>query len=216
MKADMVYHNSTMPELSDSLATIAQALGFLLALHPQHKMNQLKLVQLLWAADRLHLRQYGGTITESAYWATVNGPISTVALAVVEQNGHILTANEITSLQQSFTSDGTNISLCNRVDNDCLSDTAMEMLTKAYRLFGAKSVAELGQISRRYPEWSKFKAPFASGERTPQPIDKLDFFKNPRHSDKYFAMDSNILSDAKMIYLEDCELLAAVNNLDGA
>ena len=216
MKADMVYHDDEAPVLSEGLTTIAQALGVILSLRPHHKMDQLQAVQLLWAADRLHLRQYGGTITESAYWATVNGPISTVALAVVEQNGHILTANEITSLQQSFTSDDTNISLCNRVDNDCLSDTAMEVLTKAYRLFGTKSAAELGQISRRYPEWSKFKALFASGERTPQPIDKLDFFKNPRHSDKYFAMDSNILSDAKMIYLEDCELLAAVSNPDGA
>lgn len=216
MKADMVYHDDEAPVPSEGLSTIAQALGMLLSLHPHHKMDQLQAVQLLWAADRLHLRQYGSTITESAYWATTHGPVSMLTLAVAEQNSHILASDEIACLQQFFTSDGTNISLCDDVERDCICATAEEMLVRSYRLLGKASTVELSQISQRYPEWRKFKALFDSGERAPQPIDKLDFFRNPRGNDQYFALDPDMLSNARGIYLEDCELLAAVNNPDGA
>ena len=59
MKADMVYDN-TDAEPSEGLLTVAQALAYLLTLHPRRKMGQLQLVQLLWAADRRHMRHSPG------------------------------------------------------------------------------------------------------------------------------------------------------------
>ena len=214
MKADMVYDN-TDAEPSEGLLTVAQALAYLLTLHPRRKMGQLQLVQLLWAADRRHIRHYGGTISESDYVATINGPVSILALAIVEQNSHILAPRDIAYLRQFFTSDNRDIALSADMDDDCLSDLAKDMLSETYDLLGDKSATELSRLSRRYPEWIRFRALFASGSCTPRAIDKLDFFRNPTH-DKYFAEDDEILHGAREIFLEDCELLTAVNNLDGA
>ena len=213
MKADMVYGNAST-EPSEGLLTVAQALAYLLTLHHRHKMGQLQLVQLLWAADRRHIRHYGGTISESDYIAIINGPASILALAIVEQNSHILTPNDIACLRQFFTCDNRDIALSADMDDDCLSDLAKDTLSETYNLLGGKSATELGRLSRRYPEWIRFKALFASGNCTPRTIDKLDFFRNPTR-DKYFAEDDEILHGAREIFLEDCELLTAVNDPGG-
>lgn len=214
MKADMVYDN-TDAEPSEGLLTVAQALAYLLTLHPRRKMGQLQLVQLLWAADRRHIRHYGGTISESNYIATINGPVSILALAIVEQNSHILTPSDIAYLRQFFTCDNHDIALPADMDDDCLSDLAKDILAETYKLFGDKPAATLSRLSRRYPEWIRFKALFASGNCTPRAIDRLDFFRNPAR-DKYFVEDDEILHGAKEIFLEDCELLTAINDPGGA
>ena len=50
-----------------SLVKLVQALGYLLSLDDNKKMNRVKLIKLLWAADRFHMRRYGRTVSESRY-----------------------------------------------------------------------------------------------------------------------------------------------------
>ena len=61
--------------VSNEVVKITQSLGFLLSLDDNHRMNKLKLVKLIWAADRYHLRKYGRTVTDSEYFALPHGPV---------------------------------------------------------------------------------------------------------------------------------------------
>ena len=80
---------------SADLVKITQALGFLLNLDENHKMNRVKLIKLLWAADRLHMRRFGRTVTETEYYALPHGPVCSLALNIARLNNDWLTTDDI-------------------------------------------------------------------------------------------------------------------------
>ncbi|MBQ9180774.1 SocA family protein [Candidatus Saccharibacteria bacterium] len=73
-------------QASKNVIKVSQALGFLLSLDDNHKMDRVKLIKLLWAADRLHLRKYGRTISESDYYAMAHGPVCSLALDIAQMD----------------------------------------------------------------------------------------------------------------------------------
>ena len=186
---------------SADLVKITQALGFLLNLDENHKMNRVKLIKLLWAADRLHMRRFGRTVTETEYYALPHGPVCSLALNIARLNNDWLTTDDINYISEYFTKDDENTAMNKKPDEDYLSETDKQALIDAWELFKYKKVfALVDDISHRYPEWSKHEASFAQS-RSSILIDQEDFFKNPR-KDPYFEQDAERLATAQEVYNE--------------
>lgn len=189
---------------SKNVVKISQALGFLLSLDDNHKMDRVKLIKLLWAADRLHLRKYGRTISESDYYAMAHGPVCSLALdiAQMDKDGIALSDADKAYLEEYFTSDDKSTSMQKTISSDHLSESDKEVLKEAWEKFKDIDTFELSDdISHRYPEWDKFRKYFeANGGR--KSIDLEDFFENPDH-DEYFTEDKDRLEAAYGIYKDN-------------
>ena len=158
-------------QASRNVVKIAQALGFLLALDDNHKMERVKLIKLLWAADRFHLRKYGRTISDADdYYAMVHGPVCSLALDIAQMNKdkNALSDQDIAFLEEYFTANDIETSMQKEVGDDYLSETDKEALRKAWETFKDKEAFDLADnISHLYPEWSKHSEYFRrnSGRR---------------------------------------------------
>ena len=200
--------------VSNEVVKITQSLGFLLSLDDNLRMTELKLVKLIWAADRYHLRKYGRTVTDSEYFALPHGPVSSLTLDVIDNDEVALYAEDISFISEHITpweSDKNQIVLYNETEDDYLSETDKEALKFAWDTFGDKDPFELADnITHQYPEWSKFREHFdVNNERSRQSIDLNDFFENPSE-DAFFATDDSILAASKELYEQnkaDAELL---------
>ena len=190
---------------SETTIKVAQALGFLLSKDENHKMNRVKLVKLLWAADRLHLRKYGRTVSGTNYYAMAHGPVSSLALDIAQMNSEFaLSDNDTKYLEEYFVADNENTAFSKDPGTDYLSDTDKTALTEAWDKFGEMEPFELAdEISHKYPEWSKYKEHFKAGNSSRQDIDLADFFKNPPEKDLYFEEDETRLSAAKEVFEEE-------------
>lgn len=201
--------------VSDEVVKVTQSLGFLLSLDDNHRMNKLKLVKLVWAADRYHLRKYGRTVTDTEYFALPHGPVSSLTLDVIDNDEVALYSEDISFIAEHITpweNDKNEIVLYNGTDDDCLSETDKEALRFAWETFGDKDPFELADnITHQYPEWSKFHEHFdLNNERSRKQIDLNDFFENPARDD-YFSISSEVLSASREVYEQnksDAQLLS--------
>lgn len=200
--------------VSNEVVKITQSLGFLLSLDNNHRMNKVKLVKLVWAADRYHLRKYGRTVTDTEYSALPHGPVSSLTLDIINSNEIALYEEDVSFVAEHITpweNDKNQVVLYNETEDDYLSDSDKEALKFAWDTFGDKDPFELADdITHQYPEWSKFREHFdINNERSSRPIDLDDFFKNPSQ-DAFFAIDEGVLAASKELYKQnkaDAELL---------
>lgn len=200
---------------SADVIKVTQAIGFLLDLDSNHKMNRVKLMKLLWAADRLHIRRFGRTITECDYYALPHGPVCSLALNIAQINKDWLTESDIEYISEYFTEDGENTAMNKKPEEDYLSETDKQALVDAWELFkGKKDFALADNISHQYPEWLKHRASFEQS-RCRRPINQEDFFENPSN-DKYFVEDSSQLEAARAIYNEQKKAQEELSNIFGA
>lgn len=202
-----------MDKPNDQVVKVTQAFGFLLSKDSNHKMPRIKLVKLLWAADRYHIRNYGRTVSGVEYFAFKHGPVASIALAIARQNSdYELTENDISYVEQFFTSDRINTAMSASPGEDYLSDTDKEALEFACDKFGDLDRFELADnISHRYPEWACFSKYFEDGNVSPKTIDNEKFFENPDGDDD-FTENEERLAAAKEIYEENLEIERLLGN----
>lgn len=194
-------------KVSKNVAKVAQALGFLLSLDDNCKMNRVKLIKLLWAADRIHIRRYGRTITNlNDYYAFPHGPVCSLALDIARLNNieydGAFSSDEMKYLNEFFTSDNKETSMQKSPGNDFLSESDEDALREAWAKFKDIGPFELAdEISHQYPEWKKCEASL-SDDGGRKKINVEDFFENPKN-DKYFVEDDNQLRAAHVLYKEN-------------
>lgn len=186
---------------SDSVIKVAQALAYLLSMENNNKMNRVRLIKLLWAADRLHLRRYGRTITESGYFALKYGPVNSLALNIASLDKKHL-GRDVDFVSKFFQADVVNTEMIKSPGDDYLSKSEKEMLCRAFDMFAAIKDFDLAEdISHQYPEWKNQRHNLNDKVRR-SPINKLDFFKQPAGDDKYFSESDDELAMAKEIFKE--------------
>ena len=149
-----------------------------------HSLDKISILNLLFFADRYHLRKYGRTISNSddSYCAMRNG---VVALATYDLLKSI-------SNEQELEKDGLhNIkskgAFLEREDYDCLSDTDIEALDFSVNNFGKFSSKELVRISHLYPEWKRFEEELAKTDAS-YPIQIDDFFSEITEDTKEYEI----------------------------
>lgn len=190
-------------KISHRIIKVVQALAFLLSLDENRKMDRVKLIKLLWAADRYHLRAHGRMVSGTDYVAMVHGPVSSLALDVAQISKEFALSGEAASyVEYYFTATSQQTAMSLSPGDDHLSETDKDALGWAWDTFGNNKTFDLADsISHAYPEWSQYSRYFAATGSGARPIDTEKFFENPE-TDKYFHVDAARLSAAKAIFLD--------------
>jgi len=170
---------------------------------------ELKIIKLVWAADRYHLRKYARTVSEDRYVAMKNGPVGSLTKDVAEFSDNDYSNVEPTDFQYigayihfSKNNEYGDITSVNEVDEDELSDTDKEALDFAWDNFGKYDWRKLVEITHKYPEWTKHQASLESHTVKSEEINMLDFFENIDDEGDPFRVTNEFLADSKEMFLE--------------
>lgn len=135
-------------------ATIVEALHYILS--RVKNAGKIKLIKLVYLADKYHLLQYGRTVTNDDYYAMERGPVGTTVKDVLSLDKEML-AKEYKYISRLIGMDGESY-IANPVSHlqyDHLSDTDKEALDFVIEKFGKKTGAQLTTYTHKYPEWAQ-------------------------------------------------------------
>ena len=169
---------------------MSQIIGYIFKISEKSKLNRVKLIKLIWAADRYHIRNYGRLVSEDVYYAMAHGPVSSIALDIAQLTEWKFKPDEYEFLDKLFNSDKryTWIEEGASIGEDYLSETDKEALKFAWKTFGGINEFYLAdEISHQYPDREK--------------INIEDFFENPEE-DAFFVVDKDHLIASKEYYKE--------------
>lgn len=127
------------------------------------KADKLKLVKLLYLADKCHLIRYGRTITGDEYWAMDYGPVGSTAKDILSFDEEFLShefkyASKMLRKVSQFEFEA--IAPCDPETLDSLSETDIEALSLVLDKFSHMTTGDLIKYTHRYPEWSQYKTLF--------------------------------------------------------
>lgn len=168
------------------------------------EIDKLKLIKLIYFADRYHIRKYGRPIINDTYWAMRLGAVASSTKDIAEFS-NFLDSKEL-NYAKNFINTKKNSNLVNSIgdaDLDIFSKSDIEALNFSYSKFGAFKASKLVDICHKYPEWEKFKNSLESGETTREQMNYLDFFENPKKGDDDFLTDGEVLKAAKELFTEN-------------
>jgi len=185
---------------------ITQVLNFFARKNSNSRIQKLKAIKLIWAADRYHVRKYGRLVSSDDYVAMKLGPVGSLTKRIAE-NDRIWLGSEILDETNKYvmpSSDGNLVVSHNAVDGKVFSKTDIEALDFAWNSFGEYDGFQIADISHDYPEWLKFEEANKLTVQKRTDIDPLDFFKDPKEL-KYlksdpFRLDDEILKDSQAVY----------------
>jgi uncharacterized phage-associated protein len=155
-----------------------QALNFL-ARQSGGRINKLKALKLMFFADRYHLRKYGRTVSECAYYAMKDGPVASEAKQVAED--HELLPVPARSYGRKFLEKKSNYDYASvaEVDKSVLSESDLEALTFAWENFGYYPKYRLRDITHHYTEWKRHESALKQHGYRRVKMDCADFFTEP-------------------------------------
>jgi uncharacterized phage-associated protein len=177
--------------------------------------DKLKLIKLLFFADRMHLRKYLAFISFDIYYALRNGPAASKTLNVINRYEDFLdtTPENIKFLDKIKIIDKDN-RIIKESNTNYMSKVEMSVLDAICEIFGNFSTNELIELTHDYPEWKRYEALFNAGTNDGELIVLDDFFENPDTEKspalkKYFNgndplySDPDFLMNAKEFYLDN-------------
>lgn len=173
-------------------------------------MPELKVIKLVWATDRYHLRKYARTVSGDQYFAMINGPVGSMTKDVAEFSNNStfrsLNCDEAfnyiaTYIKYEKNNRDAQLSSVNDVDESELSDTDREALEFAWSNFGKYDYNTLINITHKYPEWTNLQDILSREDHKRAKMNMLDFFKNlSRKEDDPFSTTNRFLKASRQIY----------------
>ena len=129
---------------------IEQTIYYMLSELAIPSIDKIKLVKLVFMADKYHLLNYGRTITNDEYYAMPRGPVGYKTLE---------TLNKAASCNSKF------FILANKkvIKKDCkcrfefLSDTDRKAVKTVVDKFGKYETGDLIELTHKYPEWKQYE-----------------------------------------------------------
>lgn len=186
---------------------ITQSLNFFIRKNSNSRINKLKAIKLLWAADRYHMRKYGRMVSLDRYCAMQFGPVGSAAEDIADLDDFYLGSDIIDLARQYIGVDQKNHTITSHkeVDFGDFSKTDLEALEFAWQVFGSFDGFTIAKISHDYPEWAKFKGEIEAGLSKKEDINPADFFENPTRltmlPNDPFELDSDILESSKVAFV---------------
>lgn len=177
-----------------------QAVNYFARKYPETRINKMKVLKLLWAADRYHLRSYGRTVLEDNYVGMKYGPVASTTRDILEKNSYL--SEEVSYMSRYLKEEGNDVSSIAEVDEKEFSKTDKEALDFAFVKFGGLDQFGLAELTHDYPEWERFGSELISGEVKVVALDYIDFFKDPTKRKDDFEVDPTLLEQSKEIYIE--------------
>ncbi len=181
-----------------------QAINFFASQSPNGRISKMRVIKLIWLADRYHLRHYGRPIIGDQYWAMPYGPVGSSVKDIAEASGFL--ADEERDYSSKYLRPNRHeVESIARPDLDVLSATDIESLRVVREKFGSHNKLQLVELSHAYPEWSKFREQLAGKQSSRERMSYIDFFGDSPATDK-FSDDPETVRNAKSIFEEDWEL----------
>lgn len=137
---------------------IVQALCYFLT--KIKRADKLRLVKLLFLADKYHLIRYGRTVTNDEYWAMTFGPVGTATKDILTLDPSFLDEDEYGYAKKSLQKIGEyEFEIGISCDTDMLSETDIEALDFILDNFGNMREGDFIQYTHKYPEWKQYEEP---------------------------------------------------------
>lgn len=111
-----------------------------------YTINRLKLVKLLWLADRIHLNKYGRMILGDQYYALPHGPVPSATKNVSEE-----------TIDDVFYVEGFMITAEDTFDSKYFSESDLEVMKQVWKKYGLMDQFNLRDLSHKFPEWKRFE-----------------------------------------------------------
>ena len=167
------------------------------------KIDKMKLIKLIYLAERYHLRKYGRPITNDTYLAMEYGAVGSSIKDIVGFTD-FLPKLELEYTSKYLAEKAQNgIMSIKEADTDVFSDSDIEALDFSYRNFGDIPPFELVKLVHKYPEWKKFKVALNSKQVSREHMNYLDFFSDPDSvEDDKFRLPKEDLDSSKEIFEE--------------
>lgn len=169
-------------------------------------IDKLKVLKLIWLADRYHLRKYGRPIVNDVYFAMKLGPVASNVKDLTEDPRALDDAER--SYLQAFLSCDTQKNLITTkkiVDVDVFSETDLEALERVYEAYGSYKAPSLVELAHDYPEWKKFEISLTTGASTRENMSYSDFFLNPQKTrfKNIFTESDSLLEVTKEVFKDN-------------
>lgn len=172
-------------------------------------INKMKVIKLIYLADRYHLRKYARPIVNDEYFAMDFGPVGSSVKDVAEESDFL------SDIERNYAKDFIekicryDVRSVNNPEMSVFSKSDVEALDFVYENFGALDQYELADLSHYYPEWERFREALAAGI-TRELMDYLDFFKDPaNYPQDCFTDNDEDLKAVREIFEEDLRIASA-------
>jgi uncharacterized phage-associated protein len=178
--------------------------------------DKLKLIKLLFFADRYHLRKYVSFISFDIYYALQNGPAASKTLNVINHYNELGSySDDDLKLLKKIKIINNNDRMIKESNTDYMSKVEMDVIEHICDIFGKFDLSTLIEITHDYPEWKRYKNLFSNGACSSGELIIIDdFFENPDIKAspallKYFDgkdplyVERNTLLDVKEFYMEN-------------
>ncbi len=168
-------------------------------------VDKVKVIKLLWAADRYHLRKYARLVSNDTYYALKKGPVASQTLDIINRTEEYLGEGwqEYSKNYLSPLKDGKKLDSIKSVNEKYLSETDKEALDFAISHLGKLSSSAIVKFTHKYPEWQEHEESLKKGIFGRKNIDINKFFEDPeKEEDDIFSLPKEQLEASKEIYQE--------------
>jgi uncharacterized phage-associated protein len=164
------------------------------------KADKLKIIKLIYLADKYHLVKYGRTITEDDYYAMRLGPVATTAKDVLSFDKELMPEEYkyITALIKQSGDYNFEANSAYKGELDTLSETDIESLDYVIKKFEKMDKSELIEYTHRYPEWKQYESLFTNGKTKRERINTKDML-SLIESDSDLNIDKKHLEETKKL-----------------
>ena len=141
------------------ITKVVQASAYLAKKSPQHSINVLALLKLLYIADREALRETGLPITGDNYVAMKYGPVLSKVYDLTKTTADWpCKSTEEESWCEHFERTGYNLRLVSDPGADDLSPAEIEILDRVFLRYGDFDRFDLVALTHEFPEWRNNEA----------------------------------------------------------
>jgi len=167
------------------------------------EMDKLKIVKLIYFADKWQLIAAGRTITNDDYLAMRHGPAGSMVLNVLNRNEEYLEREQLEYMDRYILQvklGGSNYKFMNRdMYYDQFSESDENALKKIGERFKSLDTWDIVDLTHKYPEWKQFEDELKEDPTGCKPISLVDMFS--RIDDDPLGIPSDTVEMSKNIYL---------------
>ena len=160
------------------------------------RINKMKVLKLVYFADRYHLRKYGRLVTNDTYYAMEHGPVASGVKDIAEFS--VALDHREKKYASQYIAPINKYSLKSRadIDHEEFSDSDIEALEFAWVNFGNLDQYQLRDLTHKYPEWLKHKRALENRLRIDMDIE--DFLGDPEATvNKCYELDDEDKQDRR-------------------
>lgn len=153
-----------IPRITFESDKAIEATAVLLNLRHSHAMSRIRLMKLLYIANRKMLRQYGRPLFRCTMSAMKHGPVPSEVLTTIESGfGN-------PRWHECFQNDGYEVRMVRKPEPGALSEAEIEILSKTSDELGSLSDWDIVDATHQFPEWTHN---YVEGTSRPIPLEDI-------------------------------------------